>query len=37
VRERVIGEMSEIYKGNLFFGQDLMEIPAGVPKAGKLD
>jgi ribonuclease BN (tRNA processing enzyme) len=37
VRERVIREMAEIYKGNLFFGEDLMEIPAGIPQAGKLD
>jgi ribonuclease Z len=37
VRERVIREMAEIYAGNLFFGQDLMEIPAATPKAGKLD
>jgi ribonuclease BN (tRNA processing enzyme) len=37
VRERVIREMSEIYKGNLFFGEDLMEIPSGVPGAGRLD
>ena len=37
VRERVIREMSEIYKGSLFFGEDLMEIPAGALKAGKLD
>ena len=37
VRERVIREMSEIYKGNLFFGQDLMEIPADVPEAGRLN
>jgi len=30
-RERVISEMSAVYKGNLFFGEDLMEIPmAGV-------
>jgi ribonuclease BN (tRNA processing enzyme) len=37
VSERVIREMAEIYKGNLFFGEDLMEIPAGIPQAGKLD
>ena len=30
MRERVIREMAEIYKGNLFFGEDLMEIPEGV-------
>ncbi len=36
VRERVIKEMSAIYKGNLFFGEDLMEIPVGSPSAAKL-
>lgn len=37
VRERVLGEMSEIYKGNIFFGEDLMEVPVGGPKSKKLD
>jgi ribonuclease Z len=37
VRERLIREMSEIFKGNLFFGEDLMEIPVGAPGARKLD
>jgi ribonuclease BN (tRNA processing enzyme) len=37
MRERVIREMAEIYKGNLFFGEDLMEIPVGSPHAAKLD
>jgi ribonuclease BN (tRNA processing enzyme) len=37
VRERVIREMSEIYSGNLFFGEDLMEIPVDDPVAEKLD
>ena len=32
VRERLICEMSEIYKGNLFWGEDLMEIPVGDPR-----
>ena len=36
VRERLIREMSEIYEGNLFFGEDLMEIPASSPKPAKL-
>ncbi len=36
VRERLVREMAEIYKGNLFFGEDLMEIPAGAPSAAKL-
>lgn len=36
VRERVLREMAEIYPGNLFFGEDLMEIPVGAPAAAKL-
>jgi ribonuclease BN (tRNA processing enzyme) len=36
VRERVIGEMSRTYTGNLFFGEDLMEIPIGNPAPDKL-
>lgn len=35
-RERVIAEMSAHYSGNLFFGEDLMEIPAHGPKLEKL-
>jgi len=37
VRERVIREMAEIYTGNLFFGEDLMQIPIGDPLPAKLD
>ena len=37
VRERLIREMAEVFKGNLFFGEDLMEIPTGVPGPRKLD
>ncbi len=37
VRERIVREMSEIYSGNLFLGEDLMKIPVGVPEPGKLD
>ena len=37
VRERLIREMSVIFKGNLFFGEDLMEIPLGAPGPRKLD
>ena len=37
VRERVISQMSEIYKGNLFFGEDLMTIPIRGPAGRKLD
>ena len=36
MRERVIAEMSMVYKGNLFFGEDLMEVPVGAPSAAKL-
>lgn len=32
VRERLIREMGEIYKGNIFFGEDLMRIPLGDPR-----
>jgi ribonuclease BN (tRNA processing enzyme) len=37
VRERLIREMAEIFRGNLFFGEDLMEIPLGAPGPRKLD
>jgi ribonuclease Z len=37
VRERLIREMTAIFKGNLFFGEDLMEIPVGAPGPRKLD
>ncbi|MGQ0651668.1 MAG: MBL fold metallo-hydrolase [Betaproteobacteria bacterium] len=37
VRERLIREMSAIYAGNLFFGEDLMQIPVHGPRAAKLD
>ena len=37
VRERLIHEMSAIYAGNLFFGEDLMEIPVGPPAPAKLE
>jgi len=36
VRERVIAEMSRVYSGNLFFGEDLMEIPIGNPAPDRL-
>jgi ribonuclease BN (tRNA processing enzyme) len=35
-RERVIAEMAAVYKGNLFFGEDLMEIPIAGFKLEKL-
>ncbi len=37
VRERIVREMSAIYSGNLFFGEDLMIIPVGDPSPRKLD
>jgi len=37
VRERIVREMSAIYSGNLFFGEDLMVIPVGDPFPRKLD
>jgi ribonuclease BN (tRNA processing enzyme) len=36
VRERLIREMSSVYKGHLFFGEDRMEIPVRAPAAAKL-
>lgn len=37
VRERVIREMSEIYAGNLIFGEDLMEVPVEAPAPAALN
>jgi ribonuclease Z len=37
IRERLIRDMSALYAGNLFFGEDLMEIPVGPPVPAKLD
>lgn len=37
VRERIVREMSQIYSGNLFFGEDLMVVPMGDPNPRKLD
>jgi ribonuclease BN (tRNA processing enzyme) len=37
MRERVIREVGETYKGNVYFGEDLMEIPFGSPLPAKLD
>jgi hypothetical protein len=37
VKERLIREMAAIYSGNLFFGEDLMEIPVKAPAPRKLD
>ena len=37
VRERLIAEMSAIYSGNIFFGEDLMQIPIAAPAPAKLE
>jgi len=37
VRERLIAEMTAIYTGNLFFGEDLMQIPVGAPAPARLE
>ena len=37
VRERLIREMSALYAGNLFFGEDLMEIPVAAPAPARLE
>lgn len=37
VKERLIREMSRIYRGNLFFGEDLMQIPVESPAPRRLD
>jgi len=36
VRERAIAEMSTVYKGSIYFGEDKMEIPLGAPAPAKL-
>jgi ribonuclease Z len=37
MRERVIREVGAIFEGNVYFGEDLMEIPFTSPEAAKLD
>jgi ribonuclease BN (tRNA processing enzyme) len=36
VRERLVREMAEIYRGNIIFGEDRMEVPLQGPQAAKL-
>ena len=36
VRERVVAEMSRAYRGNIVFGEDLMEIPVAGPAPAAL-
>lgn len=37
LREQVVRDIGSIYTGNIFFGEDLMEIPVTGPRAVKLD
>jgi ribonuclease BN (tRNA processing enzyme) len=37
MRERVLREIGEIYEGDVYFGEDLMEIPFTSPAASRLD
>lgn len=37
MRERVLREVGEVYRGNIYFGEDLMEIPFTSPEASRLD
>ena len=37
MRERVLREICDIYDGDVYFGEDLMEIPFTSPAASKLD
>jgi ribonuclease Z len=37
IRERVISEMAAIFKGDILFGSDLLEVPITGVAAGKLD
>ncbi|MDX2204427.1 MAG: MBL fold metallo-hydrolase [Hyphomicrobiaceae bacterium] len=36
LRERVVADMGAVYKGNIFFGEDLMEIPLKGPETDRL-
>lgn len=37
LREKVVCDVSSVYEGNIFFGEDLMEIPVEGPRPVKLD
>jgi ribonuclease Z len=37
LRERVLREIASVYEGNIFFGEDLMEVPLEGPRTAKLD
>ena len=36
-RERAIGEIARVFHGNIFFGEDGMEIPIMPPALGQAD
>ena len=37
IRERVTSEIAGIFKGDILFGSDLLEVPMSGAAAGKLD
>jgi len=37
VREKILGEISKIYSGNVIWGEDLMEIPIHGPSCFKME
>lgn len=37
MREKIVREIGDIYKGNIFFGEDKMQIPFAAPGPSKLD
>ena len=37
MRERALRDVCEIFTGDVYFGEDLMEIPFLPPSAAKLD
>ncbi|OZI66647.1 MBL fold metallo-hydrolase [Bordetella genomosp. 11] len=37
LRERIVREIAQVYKGHIFFGEDRMQIPFSGPAAVKLD
>jgi ribonuclease BN (tRNA processing enzyme) len=37
IRERVVAEMAQIFKGNILFGSDLLEIPIKPITPARLD
>ncbi|MGH6620347.1 MAG: MBL fold metallo-hydrolase, partial [Alphaproteobacteria bacterium] len=37
VRESLIAEMKSVYKGNLIWGEDLMEVPVAAPVPAQMD